>query len=139
MRATPSFDRYCFIEKDEDHCEAPRRLAADFPDRSIECHCADANQVIERICRETPWQHRVGTRGVAFLDPYGMQIDWITVEAIAWTRAIDCWYFFPLMGLYRQAANFAPNIEERRRERLNRVLERISAELNRDSPAGLDS
>jgi three-Cys-motif partner protein len=119
MKATPPFDRYYFIEKDENHCAALRRVAADFPDRWIECHCADANLLIQRICRETPWHGRVGTRGVAFLDPYGMQIGWATVEAIARTRAIDCWYFFPLMGLYRQAANLAPNIDGRKREGLN--------------------
>jgi three-Cys-motif partner protein len=122
MKATPPFDRYYFIEKNEDHCAALRRMAADFADRSIECHCADANLLIQRICSETPWHGGVATRGVAYLDPYGMQIGWKTLEAIARTRAIDCWYFFPLMGLYRQAANLAPNIDESKRARLNRVL-----------------
>lgn len=31
-----------------------------------------------------------------FLDPYGMQVSWETVRAIARTRAIDLWYLFPL-------------------------------------------
>jgi three-Cys-motif partner protein len=122
MKVTPPFDRYYFIEKNEDHCAALRRIAADFADRSIECHCADANPLIQRICRETAWHGRIRTRGVAFLDPYGMQIGWTTVEAIARTRAIDCWYFFPLMGLYRQAANLAPSIDARKRAQLNWVL-----------------
>ncbi len=61
-------------------------------------------------------------RGVVFLDPFGMQIDWQTVETIAATEALDCWYFFPLMGLYRQAANAAPDIDEAKRAGLNRVL-----------------
>ena len=122
MKVTPPFDRYYFIEKNEDHCAALRRIAADFADRSIECHCADANLLIQRICRETAWHGRIRTRGVAFLDPYGMQIGWTTVEAIARTRAIDCWYFFPLMGLYRQAANLAPSIDARKRAQLNWVL-----------------
>jgi len=122
MKATPQFDQYYFIEKNEEHCAALQRIAADFPDRSIECHCADANLVIQRICRETSWHGRVANRGVAFLDPYGMQIGWLTIEAIARTRAIDCWYFFPLMGLYRQAANLAPGVDEHKRARLNWVL-----------------
>jgi three-Cys-motif partner protein len=122
MKATPPFDLYYFIEKNEDHCAALRRVAADFADRSIECHCADADLLIQRICRETSWHGRLSTRGVAFLDPYGMQIGWTTVEEIARTRAIDCWYFFPLMGLYRQAANLAPGIDERKRARHDWVL-----------------
>jgi three-Cys-motif partner protein len=31
-----------------------------------------------------------------FLDPYGMQVEWKTIEAIASTRAIDLWLLFPL-------------------------------------------
>lgn len=64
IRSMPPFDRYYFIEKDEDHCEALQRLAADFRDRSIECHGADANQLIQHICREMPWHRGAGTRGV---------------------------------------------------------------------------
>jgi three-Cys-motif partner protein len=122
MKSNPPFDRYYFIEKDESRCSSLRRIAAEFPDRSIQCDCDDANVVIQRICRETPWHGDVGTRGVAFLDPYGMQIGWPTVEAIARTRAIDCWYFFPLMGLYRQAANLAPDVDQKKRDRLDWVL-----------------
>jgi len=130
MRVMPPFDQYHFIEKDEGRCSGLRHIAAEYPDRAIECHCDDANVIIQRICRETAWFGRVPTRGVAYLDPYGMQIDWATVEAIARTRAIDCWYFFPLMGLYRQAANSAPNIDNHKRRRLNRVLGTTEWELD---------
>jgi three-Cys-motif partner protein len=63
-----------------------------------------------------------GMRGVIFLDPFGMEVDWTTVKAIAATASLDLWYFFPLMGLYRQAANAAPAIDAKKRARLNRVL-----------------
>jgi three-Cys-motif partner protein len=33
---------------------------------------------------------------VLFLDPYGMQVEWETIEAIAGTEAIDLWLLFPL-------------------------------------------
>jgi len=35
-------------------------------------------------------------RAVLFLDPYGMQVEWETLEAVAATRAIDLWLLFPL-------------------------------------------
>ena len=38
-----------------------------------------------------------------FLDPYGMEVEWKTLQAVAATRAIDVWFLFPLAGLYRQA------------------------------------
>lgn len=39
------------------------------------------------------WQKR---RAVLFLDPYGMQVDWNTLEAVAQTQAVDLWLLFPL-------------------------------------------
>jgi three-Cys-motif partner protein len=41
-----------------------------------------------------------------FLDPYGMDVSWKTIEAIANTRAIDLWYLFPLgVGVNRLLKN----------------------------------
>lgn len=31
-----------------------------------------------------------------FLDPYGMQVEWSTIKALAATKAVDLWYLFPL-------------------------------------------
>ncbi|HEY1951380.1 MAG TPA: three-Cys-motif partner protein TcmP [Gemmatimonadaceae bacterium] len=43
-------------------------------------------------------------RAVLFLDPYGMQVDWKTIEAVAATKAIDLWLLVPLgMGMNRLA------------------------------------
>jgi three-Cys-motif partner protein len=46
-----------------------------------------------RWCKKTDWKK---TRAVVFLDPYGMQVDWATIESIAATKAIDLWILFPL-------------------------------------------
>jgi hypothetical protein len=41
-------------------------------------------------------------RAVIFLDPYGMQVEWSTIEMISNTHAIDLWLLFPLgMGVNR--------------------------------------
>lgn len=53
----------------------------------------DANHELQRWCAATDWQH---WRAVVFLDPYGMQVEWKTLEAIAATQAIDMWLLFPL-------------------------------------------
>jgi len=44
-------------------------------------------------CRERDWKKE---RAVVFLDPYGMQVEWSTIEALAATKAVDLWYLFPL-------------------------------------------
>lgn len=52
----------------------------------------DANTEIQRICNTWDWRKR---RAVLFLDPFGMQVTWSTIEAIAKTEAIDMWLLFP--------------------------------------------
>jgi three-Cys-motif partner protein len=122
IEITPPFDRLVLIENDPGRYAALNELRAEFPERKIECHPGDANDVVQNLCRTTPWRNGRGVRGVIFLDPYGMEVQWATVEAIAATRALDLWYFFPLMGLYRQAANDVVDIDANKRARLNRVL-----------------
>ncbi|BCG94458.1 hypothetical protein MesoLj131a_33220 [Mesorhizobium sp. 131-2-1] len=63
-----------------------------------------------------------GVRGVIFLDPYGMEVSWATVKAIADTEALDCWYFFPLSGLYRNAPRDPTKLSSGKQASLDRVL-----------------
>ncbi len=45
-------------------------------------------------------------RALVFLDPFGNQVNWNTLEAIAATRKIDLWYLFPAgLGVARQIKN----------------------------------
>jgi three-Cys-motif partner protein len=122
IEVSPPFDRLVLVENDPGRHGAVDQLRAEFPGREIECHRGDANDVVQKLCRMTPWRGAKGMRGVIFLDPYGMEVGWATVQAIAATQALDLWYFFPLMGLYRQAAKMAPSIDSIKRARLNRVL-----------------
>jgi three-Cys-motif partner protein len=62
-------------------------LAADIDVREQE-----ANGALRDLCGKD-WH---GHRAVLFLDPYGMQVEWTTIEAVAATRAIDMWLLFPL-------------------------------------------
>ena len=94
LRCDPRFDGYIFIEQDRERCEALRRLATEFPDRAgdVVIQEGEANVQIQTLCAED-WHDR---RAVLFLDPYGMQVDWATIEAVASTGAIDLWLLFPL-------------------------------------------
>lgn len=97
----PSFDRFIFIEKIRKHFEALQKLDAEYPGKRSQMTFLneDANNALVRICSETDW---VQTRGVLFLDPYGNQVEWKTLEAVAATKAIDTWILFPVgMGVDR--------------------------------------
>jgi three-Cys-motif partner protein len=59
---------------------------------------------------------------VLFLDPYGMQVEWQTIEAVAKTRAIDTWILFPLgIGVNRLLTR-SGDIPEPWRRRLDSLL-----------------
>ena len=57
-----------------------------------------------------------------FLDPYGMDVEWATLEAIAATEAIDVWFLFSLSGLYRQATRRSSDIDPSKRAAITRIL-----------------
>lgn len=94
LKTEPRFDRYVFIESDAKRCASLAKLRQDFPDRAsaIDIRQGDANEEVRRLCR-SDWR---GRRAVLFLDPYGMNVEWATLQAIAESRAIDLWLLFPL-------------------------------------------
>ncbi len=94
LECEPAFDEYFFIERDENRCAALSDLAREFSDRTsrVTIRQGDANEELLVLCRGD-WR---GRRAVVFVDPFGMQVDWDTMAAIAGTRAMDLWLLFPL-------------------------------------------
>jgi len=95
LEVSPSFKRYLFIERSEERAAELRKLKSQFPDKAdrIQVEVAEANDFLKQWCAQTDWRY---CRAVVFLDPYGMQVDWSLIEAIANTQAIDLWILFPL-------------------------------------------
>lgn len=94
LKAQPRFNRYIFIERDAERCRELEALKGEFPDLAADIRVAqgEANAEIQKLCSKSWRDHRA----VLFLDPYGMQVEWQTIEAIAKTEAIDLWLLFPL-------------------------------------------
>ena len=101
LRTDPAFDKYIFIEKDSEKCQALQALKIEFPvlAPSIDIRNGDANKTIRDMCSvKMNWTKH---RAVMFLDPFGMQVEWKTIELIAATKAIDLWYLFPIGSVNR--------------------------------------
>jgi len=96
LETKPRFADYYFIEDDAKKCEELQKLRLDFPSQAKNIHISndDANTALKHIC--TQMQKHRNLRAVLFLDPFGMNVSWQTIEAIAATKAIDMWYLFPL-------------------------------------------
>jgi three-Cys-motif partner protein len=115
----PQFDRLVFMESKPSHCAALRELAHQHRDRDIRIVEGDANRAIQSAIGRGNWCQ---TRAVMFLDPYGMDVEWATLEAIAATKAIDVWFLFSLSGLYRQATRRSGGIDASKRAAITRIL-----------------
>lgn len=130
----PPFTKLIFIEKKKAFCRALEALAALYPGRAVEVLRGDANDLILKAIKRS-W---AGARAVMFIDPYGMQLSWSTLEAIRRTEAVDVWYLVTLQGLYRQATNDRRDITAKKRAALNRMLgtEEWEAAWYTPKPAG---
>jgi three-Cys-motif partner protein len=104
----PPFDRYIFIDNSPEHIEALEALRKEFPARTIDVQPGDANHVLKDLCQSTNWRR---TRAAVFIDPYGMQVNWSTLEALAATKAVDIALLFPTGPLNRMLAKHG-NIPE---------------------------
>lgn len=94
----PPFERYLFIDNSKDHIARLNQLSSDYPGRSIKVINGDANEKLGDLCEGTDWKR---TRAAVFIDPYGMQVSWKTLERLANTNAVDVALLFPTGPLNR--------------------------------------
>lgn len=119
LATDPPFHKFCFIELRSKKLAALKALETEYPDKSIEVIRDDANAALKALCEKYSWRDE---RAVLFLDPFGMHVEWTTLQAIAKTGAIDVWYLFPYSGLYRQAAKNADAMDADKEESITRLL-----------------
>ena len=95
------FSRYVFSDFKQKHTKELEKLKNEFPllsDR-INVEVGDANAVVNRFCKGLG----SSDRALIFLDPFGNQVRWQTLETIAATKKVDLWYLFPAwFGVARQ-------------------------------------
>ena len=90
------------MEKGRAKAQELERLRRAYPAKAdrIKIENGDANSALRTFCAKRNWRK---CRAVVFLDPFGNQVEWGTIEAIAATMAIDLWYLFPAgLGVHRQ-------------------------------------
>ena len=114
------FRSYTFIEKTSWRVQRLRELEEEFPDRDIRVCEGNSNHIItiEIVPRI---RYKRFNRGLIFLDPFGMDTEWPTIEQIAETQALEIFMNFPVMALNRTVLPNDPNaLTEAQIERMNR-------------------
>ncbi len=120
------FHRYLFIEKSKSKCEElESTIKSQFGSLLERCTVqqGEANAALCKWCEERNWSR---DRAVVFLDPFGTQVNWSTIESLGSTKGVDLWYLFP-MSVIRLLARDGV-IEPKWRERLNSVFGTIEWE-----------
>lgn len=117
---SPGFDRLRFIEKKRLHQEELQQLIDTHPNGSkAGIANGSAEDMLPSILIGHDWKR---TRGVLFLDPFGLQCTYPMLQQIAATKALDVFFLVSLSGLYRQAAVKAAGIDSGKAARLTNFL-----------------
>ncbi|MCC7508221.1 MAG: three-Cys-motif partner protein TcmP [Planctomycetes bacterium] len=101
LQISRPFHRYVFVELSEGKSAKLGELKQRFPalaDR-VEVVQSDANAYLAGRAKEN-WL-KAGRRAVVFVDPFGMQVDWTTIEGLAKTKAVDLWLLYPVSAINR--------------------------------------
>ena len=120
LQVRPRFQKYILIEKDENWFAKLQQLEDEFPSDDIELIQSDANEYLKDLCSKNWIRHQ--RRAVLFLDPYGMEVEWHTIAAIANTQAIDLWILFPLGIAVNRLLKKDGNVDTTIRQKLNRFF-----------------
>lgn len=117
---TEGFNKYIFIEPNQQRYKQLHKLCDSYRDlRDTEAKKGDGNAMLREILAQyssRDW------RGVVFLDPYGLELQWSTLEHISQSGHFDVWYLFPLSGFYRNATNRWVNMDKSKEDALDRLL-----------------
>lgn len=121
LQTQPRFTKYFFIEQDEGRFNELTRLKDNYPTLASDIVLvnADCNAYLQDLCLNRIWKNN---RAVLFLDPFGMQVEWSTIEAIASTQAIDLWILFPLGVAVNRLLRRDGRINETLRKKLDRLF-----------------
>lgn len=105
LAVTPPFAHLRLIEERAKHYRALCEIVKTNPDRDITAVRGDANDILPTIFNGEPWTSgRDGwcQRALVFLDPYGINVRWATLEMLAATERADVWYLVNLKGITQQ-------------------------------------
>ncbi len=94
------FDEYYFLEIDKERKdELEKIIKTRFPTKVDKVHIINDNcnnRLGDILNKLTIYQ-----RGVMFLDPYALELDWSILLAASKKKILDIWYLFPLNALTR--------------------------------------
>jgi three-Cys-motif partner protein len=114
------FTNYVFVEKSPERVKSLKKLVDEYLDRrTIHIRERDCSEYLQEMVAKNPefWK---SNRAVVFLDPFGMQVGWPTIEALASTKAIEIFLNLPVgMAIQRLLRTRPEKYSEPERRKLD--------------------
>lgn len=117
LEMNPGFDEYYFIDIKRQHVKQLQDLCKQYPEKNTQVIKGDANEEIMKLVSTLGAQDRA----VTFLDPYGMSLDWNTLEFMSKIQVLDVWFLFNISTISRlmpHNGNITPEVHDK----LNKIF-----------------
>jgi three-Cys-motif partner protein len=102
----PPFDHLRFGDTKKSHIKALEELVALHPKRDARVIREDANTFVQFMFEHDFWRDPHGrgsrSRALVFLDPYGLEVKWRTLQALAASEKADVWFLANLKAAVQQ-------------------------------------
>lgn len=117
LGVSPPFTKYVFLERDDDRIRRLEQLRGEFQNRDISIEPGDSNNYLrDKLVNGFNWQK---WRAVVFLDPFGMQVPWETLSALATTKAIEVFINFPVNMAIQRLLKRSAKFTDKERKKLD--------------------
>jgi len=117
------FTQYLFIEANSKRCDELNNIVDQYPNtHNVQVVEGDANDVlVNRVVNNNhiDWKKY---RAVVFLDPFGMQVPWTTLQSLALTKSIEVIINFPVGMVIQRLLHADGKIPGERRSMLDRYF-----------------
>lgn len=122
LALTPPFHHLRFGDAKKRHVKALQALVELYPDRDAQVLAGDANEFIQNLFSQPEWRERdrsgVRRRALVFLDPYGMEVKWKTLQVLAASQKADVWFLANLKAAVQQLCHKHEKLSEEKRNAL---------------------
>lgn len=117
------FTVYVFVERNPTRVEALERLRQEYKGRrEIRVRNQDCNDYLRTFFIVNPRIDWKEWRAVVFLDPFGMQVPWNTIEGLAQTGAVELLINFPVGMAIQRMLRRDGQLSDAMRKKLDRYF-----------------
>lgn len=127
LELMPGFHHLRFGDTKAAHVKSLEELVALYPQRDARVIKKDANSFVQDVFRHSYWttpdkapRPKKGPppRALVFLDPYGLEVQWSTLEALATSEKADVWYLANLKAAVQQLCHKHSSLDAGKRRAL---------------------